>query len=606
MKLVKVRSLSQRPASNLSVIVQFLFGEHMPGEFIPGHPYEKGDTVYTVSSDGLTIKLWVCNIAGSYLETQEPYWTEFSLATYLNERLAKIVYAIYDPHPQMYDLQQSVGTYTVPATFKDNMFKFVHTPSYMDVFYEGYLVDPSKYTISGDTIKSDAMPSMDDVIIDNYIPSDSMSRLVRRISYSTTIEEDMTYFYLPTKDINQYVSYGYDVYVNGKYINPEYYAEAIDVSGNLTIVSRDDNVFSMTEGDEVIVNFMVSVSENIEIVHSTLTKTIENDMDSYDIDISDSGYINVYQTMTVYVDGKRVDSSKFHFSKGFLNVKNQEDYLKKGSVLSVSVMSFLQNKYSYQDVNHEDRRYITESIYTVENNTRLVPIPFFEYNEDLDDFLIFNENGVNISSSKWFIDQNYVRYYSHDQGVYIGDTINFKMVDRNRNTVMRTFILTAETVNQNEFTLPFNEGDYMFEILFYVNGCYLSPNEYTISGNTLSLSHEMTLDVGDRLELITFKYPDSNGSTVMEYKRIFVTEESANKFSLDFQYDKAVTSFMVFSNTGLFIGEKFYEISEDNILRIKGEEVYKGGWIDIIVIQSTEALTSADNVLGLISKGGVL
>ena len=57
---------------------------------------------------------------------------------------------------------------------------------------------------------------------------------------------------------------------------------------------------------------------------------------------------------------------------------------------------------------------------------------------------------------------------------------------------------------------------------------------------------------------------------------------------------------MVFSNTGLFIGEKFYEISEDNILTIKGEEVYKGGWIDIIVIQSTEALTSADNVLGLL------
>lgn len=600
MKLVKVRNLAQRPASNLSVIVQFLFDRHMPGEFIPGHPYEKGDTVYTVSSDGLTIKLWTCNIAGSYLETQEPYWTEFSLATYLNERLAKIVYALYDPHPQMYDLQQSVGTYTVPTTFKDNMFKFVHTPSYMDVFYEGYLVNPSKYTIVGDSIKSDVMPSMDDVIIDNYIPSDSMSRLVRRVPYYTTIEEGRTDFDLPTKNINQYVSYGYDVYVNGKYISPEYYVEGIGVTGVVTISSRDEEVFSMKEGDEVIVNFMVSVSENIQVVHSTLTKTIEHDMDSYDIDISESGYINVYQTMTVYIDGKRMDSSKFHFSKGFINIKEKEDYLKKGSVLSVSVMSFIQNKYSYKDVNHEDRRYITESIYTVENNTRLVPIPFFKYNEDLDDFLIFNENGVNISSSKWYIDQNYVRYYSHDQGVYIGDTINFKMVDRNRNTIMRTFILTATTVNQNEFKLPFNEGDYMFEILFYANGCYLSPNEYTISGDTLSLTHEMTLDEGDRLELIAFKYPESYGSTVMEYKRIFVDEEIANTFTLDFQYDKSVTSFMVFSNTGLFIGEKFYEISEDNILTIKGEEVYKGGWIDIIVVQSTEALTSADNVLGLL------
>lgn len=600
MKLVKVRNLAQRPASNLSVIVQFLFDRHMPGEFIPGYQYEKGDTVYTVSTDGLTIKLWTCNIAGTYLITEEPYWTEFSLATYLNERLAKLVYALYDPHPQMFDMQQSVGTYTVPTEFKNRMFEFVHTPSFMDVFYKGYLVSPDKYTINGDSIVGDSLGAADDIIIDNYIPSDSMSRLVRRITYSTTIEDGRVDFDLPTKNINQYVSYGYDLYVNGKYISPEYYEEVATETEGILIASKDTDVFFMVTGDEVIINFMVSMSDNIEIVHSTLTKTIENDMDSYDIDISDSGYINVYQTMTVYIDGKRVDSSMFHFSKGFLNVKEEENYLKRGSVLSVSVMSFVQNKYSYEDVNHEDRRYITESIYTVENNTRLVPIPFFKYNEDLDDFLIFNENGVNISSSKWFIDGNYVRYYPHDQGVYIGDTINFKMIDRNRNTVMRTFILTAETVNQNEFILPFNEEEYMFEILFYANGCYLSPNEYSISGNTLSLTHEMSLDEGDRLELIAFKYPDSHGSTVMECKRIFVKEETANKFVLDFQYDKAVTSFLVFTNTGLFIGEKFYEISEDNILTIKGEEVYKGGWIDIIVVQSTEALTSADNILGLL------
>lgn len=601
MKLVKVRNLAQRPASNLSVIVQFLFGNQMPGEFIPGYIYEKGSTVYTVSSDGLTIDLWTCNIAGSYLSTEEPYWTEFSLSTYLNERLTNIVYSIYDPHPQMFDMTQFVGTYTVPTEFKDNVFNLVHTPSFMDVFYEGYLMNPSKYTIDGDTIKSTDMPSVDDIIIDNYIPSDSMSRLIRRVTYTTTIEPGRSEFDLPSKNINQYVSYGYDLYVNGKYISPKYYEELVsDETGVSYIVSTDEEGLTLTEGDEIIINFMVSMSNNIDVVHSTLTKVIEKDMDSYDIDISDSGYINVYQTMTVYIDGKRVDSSIFHFSKGFINIKEQKNYLKRGSVLSVSVMSFVPNKYSYTDVNHEDRRYITESIYTVENNTRLVPIPFFKYNEDLDDFLIFNENGVNISSSKWFIDDNYVRYYAHDQGVYIGDTINFKMIDRNKNTIMRTFILTAESVDQNEFKLPFKEGDYMFEILFYANGCYLSPNEYSISGNTLSLTHNMALNEGDRLEIITFKYPESYGSTVMEYKRIFVTEESSSKFNLDFQYDKAVTSFLVFANTGLYIGEKFYDISDDNILTIKGEEVYKGGWIDIIVVQSTEALTSADNILGLL------
>ena len=599
MKLVKVRNLAQRPASNLSVIVQFLFGNQMPGEFIPGYQYKKGSTVYTVASDGLTIQLWTCNIAGAYLSTEEPYWTEFSLSAYLNERLANIVYSIYDPHPQMFDMTQFVGTYTVPTEFKNNIFDIVHTPSFMDVFYEGYLVNPNKYTIEGDTIRSDVMPSVDDVIIDNYIPSDDMSRLVRRITYTTKIGAGKSEFDLPSKDIEQYVSYGYDLYVNGKYISPEYYEEYVNEETGISyIASTNEGI--LTEGDDVIVNFMVSVSDNIDIVHSTLTKVIEKDMDSYDIDISSCGYINVYQTMTVYIDGKRLDSSKFHFRKGFINIKEKKNYLKRGSVLSVSVMSFVPNKYSYTDVNHEDRRYITESIYIVENNTRLVPIPFFKYNEDLDDFLIFNENGVNISSAKWFIDNNYVRYYEHDQGVYTGDTVNFKMIDRNRNTIMRTFILTAESADQNEFELPFSEEDYMFEILFYTNGCYLSPNEYTISGNVLTITHDMALSEGDRLEIIAFKYPDSYGSTVMEYKRIFVNEESASRFNLDFQYDKAVTSFLVFANTGLYIGERFYDISDDNILTIKGEEIYEGGWIDIIVIQSTEALTSADNILSLL------
>ena len=352
--------------------------------------------------------------------------------------------------------------------------------------------------------------------------------------------------------------------------------------------------------DVCTVNTMVSKSDNISIIHTTFNKTITKDMDSYDIDITDSGYVNVYQTMSVYIDGNRADMSMFHFSKGFLNVKEEANYLKRGSVLSISVMSFMPNKYEYTDVNHENRRYITESIYTVENNTHFVPIPFFDFNEDLDDFLIFNENGVNISSAKWFIDHDYVRYYPHDQGTYIGDTINFKMIDRNQNTVMRTFMLTAETVNQKEFTLPFNSNEYFFTMLFYSSGSYLSPNEYTMDGTTLTLTHDMSLEYNDRLEVIAFQYPDGIGSTVMECHRIFVDEEKSNTFNLDFKYDTAVTSFLLFTNTGLYIGEKFYDISDDNILTIKGEEVYEGGWIDIIVIQSTEALTSADNILGLL------
>lgn len=598
MKLVKVRNLAQRPASNLSVIVQFLFGNKMPGEFIPGYSYKKGDPVYTILPDGLRIKLWVCNIAGTYLATEEPYWTEFSLGTYLAERLAKIVYSIYDPHPQMFAATQYVNTYTVPTKFKDTIYELIHTQSYMDLFHNGYLVNPADYDIVDDTI----VPKnpCNNVIIDNYVPSDPMSRLVRRLQQIVTITSGMTSIVLDKKIINQYVSYGYDLYVNGKYIPSDLYIEEVSEDGVTSISAKENSGFQFSSGDEVIINFMVSMSDNIIVANTVFNKEITAEMDSYEVDITESGYIGVYQTMTVYVDGKRMESYKYHFSKGFINIKEQKDYLKKGSTISVSVMSFIPNKYSYEDVNHEDRRYITESIYTVENNTKLVPIPFFKYNEDLDDFLIFNENGVNISSTKWFIDENYVRYYPHDQGVYIGDTINFKMIDRNRNTVMRTFVLTADTVNQNEFKLPFSQGDYMFEILFYANGCYLSPNEYTITGDTLSLTHEMALDEGDRLELITFKYPESCGSTVMSYKRIFVSEESTNKFVLDFQYDKAVTSFLVFANTGLFIGEKFYEISDDNILEIKGEKIYEGGWIDIILVQSTEALTSADNVLGLL------
>ena len=595
MKLVKVRDLGQRPASHLSVIVQFLFNSNMPGEFQPGKYYEKGSTVYTISEDGLSIKLWKCNISGAYANTHEPFWTEYSLDTYMDEYFKAIIKAIYDPHPQMYNLISTVGSSIVPR-YNEAIQTICHTPSYLDVYYDGLYMNDSKYEIIDGEIKSLEMPDESKIIIDHYTACDPASRLIRRVNYTLTKGTDD--LELPMDKIKLFVSYAYELYVNGLFINPELYEEYIDDNGKIFIKPTSPD-FVLNEGDVCDINFMVSVSDNMIIGHSVLSKVIEKDMDSYDIDISDSKYINVYQTMTIFIDGKRVDSSMFHYSKGFLNVKEKENYLKKGSTITVSVMSYMENVFVY-DEDKNERRYKTESIYTVENNTRLVPIPFLDFDEDIDDFLTFNENGVNISTAKWFIDNNYMRYYPHDQGVYDGDTVNFKMIDRNKNTIMRNFILTAEEIDQCEFTLPFTDSDYVFYMLFYSNGCYLSPNEYTIEGDKLILTHDMALDVNDRLELVAFDYPDEVGSTVMEYKRYFVNAEKVNSFDLDFVFDKSVTSLLLFANTGLYIGEKFYEISDDNILTIKGEEVYQGGWLDIIMVQSTEALTSVDDIKALL------
>lgn len=766
MRLVRVRSLSQRPASNLSVIVQFLFGTTMPGEFQPGHEYKKGDTVYTISEDGLTIKLWTCNIGGAYSNTKEPYWTEFSLSSYLNERLSKIVKAIYNPHPQMYNLGQQLKT-RILTNMGDSLEHLENTPSYMDLFYEGNLIPPNTYTVEDGMIRDNINLDMelDKLSMDVYTPSHELARLIRRVSFISYMNQNRE-IEIPCRKIHDYVSYGYELTINGTFIPPDFYTERIASNGNITLqlhegileegwinsydLSTQTNlalnsmvtdasyerpnktndascvidgltdtywesgVMSVPIGDNkpdpeylilelpinkpsivatkisisfkdefwasilrvetssdgqtweqtnynrhtsgletnltvnfegiitlkkyvrfkfeelnvtavgerrlrvreiqiigpsesstnamptCVANFMVSVSDNINIVHSTLSKTIEHEMDSYDIDITDSGYINVFQTMSIYINGKRVDSSMFHFSKGFLNVKEKENYLKIGDTITVSVMTFIPNKFIYVDVNHENRRYITESVYTVENNTRLVPIPFMEFNEDLDDFIVFNENGALISSAKYYIDNDYIRYYSHDQGTYIGDTLNFKMIDRNQNTTMRTFILNALSENQTSFELPFNSDDYAFKMVFYSVGAYISPNEYTMQGYRLDLTHDMSLDIGDRIEIIAFKYPGEIGSTVMSYQRIFVDQEIQNTFKLDFQFDPSVTSFLIFANTGLYIGEKFYTISHDNVLTIKGEEVYNGGWLDIVVVQSTEALTSADNILDLL------
>lgn len=757
MRIVKVRALNQRPASNLSVLVQFLFNRHMPGEFQPGYEYNKGDTVYTISEDGLSIKLWTCNIGGAYANTKEPYWTEFSLSSYLNERLAKIIKTLYEPHPQMYSLGQKVGTKFV-SNMGDGLEYIGNTPPYMDAFYGGKLIPPNTYEIVDGVFRDlDNMNyKVSNLMLDCYAPSHDLARLIRRVSFVSSMTSNGV-IEIPCRNIHNYGSYGYELTVNGTFIPPEYYTEEITSVGDMVIrindnvlksgwisekntssnvniaieseasasynqqeavnvidgltstswssdimsivnptqqwidlelpignessiiaskvsitfediywptimriTTRNAMISDMTQveyhretsstktdltiefegiitlkkfvrfafeelnqtvaGDRrikvreiqiiaphggslnytAVANFMVSMSDNIDIIHSTLTKRIEKDMDSYDIDITDSGYINVLQTMSIYVNGDRANSDKFHFSKGFLNVKSQSDYLEINDILNVSVMSFIPNKFTYTDINHEDRRYITESVHIVENNTRLVPIPFMEFDEDLDDFLVFNENGALISSAKYYIDNAYIRYYSHDQGVYLGDTLNFKMIDRNKNMIMRTFIITAQEVDQQNFTIPFEVEDYDFVMVFYTAGAYISPNEYTISGNKLVLTHNMALDVDDRLEIIVFKYPGKVGSTVMEYQRIFVDEEIQNKFKLNFQFDPSVTSFLIFANTGLYVGEKFYTISNDNILTIKGEEVYNGGWLDLVVIQSTEALTSEDNILDLL------
>lgn len=613
MKLIQVRDLAQRPASNLSVLVQYLFGNKMPGEFIPGYPYQKGDTVYTISPDGLSIKLWVCNIAGKYPNVKEPYWTEFSITSFLEERLEKIVRLLYDPHPQMYSLSQTCGSRSISKMGK-SIAELENTLPYMDVFYDGKLIAPDECEVIDGELHSLIMPKNENIMVDFYTPSHNLARLIRRITYIGTIN-DGGIVYLPLHFTEQYASYGYEVYVEGMVVPTTECRIVVPENKDMAAyVELSESYVNTLTGDsglvnkKCVINFMVSVSDNVKIIHNTHEITIERDMDSYDIDITNAGYINVFQTMTIFVNNLRVDSSMFHFSKGFLNVKNKDDYLKKGSKLLISVTTFIPDEYKYQDINHEDRRYITESIYTVENNTRLIPIPFMNFNEDLDDFIVFNENGALISSAKYYIDNDYIRYYSHDQGVYIGDTLNFKMIDRNQNTVMRAFILTAETENQSRFVLPkdFQKHDYMFTMVFYSAGAYLSPKEYSISKGDdttlpeLILTHDMALYPEDRLEVITFEYPSGSGSTTMECHRVLVMEDRVNVFKLDFQFDPAITSFLIFENTGLYIGEKFYEITDDNILIIKGEEVYRGGWIDIICIQSTGALTSADNILGLL------
>lgn len=634
MQLIEVRDLAQRPASNLSVIVNYLFKNNMPGEFIPGHEYQKGDPVYTISPDGLTIKLWVCNISGAYPNVKEPHWTEFSINSFLDERLEKIVRLLYDPHPQMYSLAQTCGSRDISKMGK-SIFELENTPPYMDVFYDGKIVPPDECEIINGELHSTSMTDDSKIMVDFYTPSHNLSRLIRRVSYIGNVirierADEEGYLYrinLPVNFIDQYVSYGYEVYIDGLLIPAKMCTIVTDDDLvnypyiNITtnhLVNADGDVFdtpfqsihtgvAIENESECVVNFMVSVSDNIMIHHDTYEFTVNRNMDSYDIDITNSGYINVFQTMTVFINNKRVDSKMFHYSKGFLNVKEEENYLKNKDMLMVSVMSFVPTEYKYSDINHEDRRYITESIYTVENNTKLIPIPFMDFDEDLDDFIVFNENGALISSAKYYIDNDYIRYYSHDQGVYIGDTLNFKMIDRNRNTTMRTFILTAKEEDQTEFLLPddFLKHDYMFTMVFYSAGAYLSPKEYTIEtkkngSKQLTLTHDMTLDPDDRLEVIAFEYPSGIGSTSMECHRVMVMEDVTNTFKLNFQFDPAITSFLIFANTGLYIGEKFYEISDDNILTITGEQVYLGGWIDIIVVQSTGALTSADNILGLL------
>jgi hypothetical protein len=231
--------------------------------------------------------------------------------------------------------------------------------------------------------------------------------------------------------------------------------------------------------------------------------------------------------------------------------------------------------------------------YPILRNSRMIPIPYIDYNMENDDFLLFRTGGVYVSSSKWFIDHEYVHIYEHEESLMEGDYVDFKLVDRDPTVRVSNLYLTFTEDNQKSINVGFNLNRFAFYMLFTMSGEYVSPSKYKASGSTITfIDNDQPLEItkGDRLELVVGMYLKPYSKTVITQSRVVAVTDNQTEFTIDLLEDfnpKKDTLFL-FQKNGLYIGERFYSVDTSNkkIIIDRGSSLPLGDHIDVFFIRT--------------------
>lgn len=584
MELISLLNQKNRPVHNLDLIMNVIFNGRMPIEFNPNNSYQPGDIIYYIEETSDKLSVWECQIGGITKKPSSPNWKKWTLSNLLENQVSYLKSentVMYEKHSYESALVES-NRMIVPPEFQEY---YKPDGSFLDVYIDGcrISVDDYRYDTKENVIYLSNTISGNSLIVLSE-GKNSLCRLIDR--YDATSYFSDGEIPVPVDTTLSTTFYVYDLFINGKYYaKTEYQEEEID--GHPYIRFRNQ-VPESIESSNITFSFTYSTSSQLMVLSKDLNEYITDERDSYFINLSEIDYIDKYQDLAMYDERECVNPEIYSTSHGTVHILREEDYFTPDHVITGSVKSFVTGTYTVDSFGNKMKAN-SENVYIREDNTMKFPIPFINYDDSLDDFILFNDGGVLLSSTKYYVDNNNIQLYSHNDGLSEGDRIDLRLVNRDKYITVFSKFITLTEQNQMEVTLPVDISQYPLFLLFTVTGMYISPKKYTISGDTLKfIPNTVELDSTDRLELILFKQNSGDTSTNFEFNTIWASSDSQREFNLPYDdYNELTDSLLIFQGNGLYVGNRFYTVdAEKNKLYLdKGEPIWLGGFLDIIRIR---------------------
>lgn len=602
MKLVKVRNNNNRPVNNLDVMMKAVFGNRVPTEFLPDIEYKYGDVVFSIDSEG-ELYLYECNLRGIYSECIEPYFSKWILEDYIHSLIPKSV----DTDPMLYDRKSFILDIGEPVETNKSIIYTIDLSGYEELLHiDRYdnlninLIGPSKDMIIGEkewaisdnnlviTVELNSLPEVPvkALVIFNKKHSE-IAKFLKYVDLTGNIVDvdGELMVEIPRYEMLQYSSYEFELFINREY-SPNY-EQYVNTDTGIVYIKPVD--ISLSEDSVALIRVMYSICQEICIIKTSDNLIISDDKEAFRFPLTGM-FINKYQWMNLRRNNSLYIPEKVLGTKEYAIIRNQLDYCNIGDTVHTDVFS----------LGVCNTGFVSEC-YPIFKKDRSITIPIVDYNKENDDFLLFHSGGVLIPSAKYYIEDSELVYYEHEFPFGDNDYVDFRVLSRDNTIRIQSRYLTINGTNRIDTGIDLSSC--CFVLLFSMDGAYISNSKYTISGSEIIFNRSgdqlFNHIEGNRLELVFGTYTSTITRTIFEMVRIETTTDHQKKFDLDFKYNPNTDNVIVFRKDGMYIGERFYHIDNENpdgISRIvidDGSGVPEGAFIDILLVRDLESYVSS-------------
>lgn len=530
MNTKNVLDMKSRPPHRNDVLVNAVFGDQIPSLFREGKYYEKGNIAYTYNNKTGDIDVWECQKSGIYGRPAQPSWTLWSMEE-VRSRLSALEEYI-GTNADTYDVSSYAHSYLIHDI---GVRDWIYRGSFVEVFNNRKYLPRKYYNIVEEEIvpaTKTPLPTEWDTMLYLNKANNTVPNLIKRIEgYSTLGEDGRIRIPFPIQDMSLFSSYIFDLYVDGVYINQEFIRIERDSATDafaiidFTLVKTPEQydqvieekklnviypISGITAKSEIVFVFYISICHDLKLVKTDFNKFIGEEKERKWIDILPLEFEEKYQEIVVYNNGIRMNPREYVLSGDRINVDDPQYRFKIGSFATVSMKSFVIEE---QDVVPNVKQ---ETVPIFENNTKILAIPFLNFDNSQDRFLVFNDGGVLLGSQKWFEDHGFVNFYDDDAGLTPVDMVEYRMISRDKSMEIHVYNISVMADNQRTFEMPIRLKDVYFYMLFTENGEFISRSKYAVSGMLLQFREQYaTLMKGERFELLCFVYTGEYGFTAM-------------------------------------------------------------------------------------------